>query len=363
MTHPIKRRPAVLCRITAMASVAAIVIAAGVAQVAPARAQQAPVEGAFKGKTVTIYVGGTAGGGIDVGARMMSRYMGPYLPGHPNVIVQNMPGAGGVRLMEYLNAVALKDGTVLGAFATGPILQPLIGVRAVKYKMTDFPSIGAIEKDVSFCTTWHASPIKTFEDVKKRETTVAGTGAASTTDIFPVVLNAVLGTKFKVITGYLGTQETIVAVERGETDGRCGWGWSSLKSAKSDWLRDKKLNFILQLGLTKHPEAMQVPLALDLAQSEEGKQMLRVVFAPLSVTRPYFAPPGTPQARVEELRRAFLAALKSPGAVAELKKFFGEPPVPTSGEEMHKILGEIYATPAPVVAKLKAILAEAGKKN
>ena len=324
---------------------------------------QAPADGAFKGKTVTIYVGGTAGGGIDIGARMMARYMGPHLPGHPNVVVQTMPGAGGVRLMEYLNSVAVKDGTALGAFATGPILQPLIGARAVKYKMTDYPAIGAIEKDNSFCTTWHASPVKTYEDVLKRETSVAGTGAASTTDIFPVVLNAVLGTKFKVITGYLGTQETIMAVERGETDGRCGWGWSSLKSSKPDWLRDKKLNFILQLGLTKNPELKDVPLALDMAKTEEGKQMLRVIFAPQATTRPYFAPPGTPPERVEELRSAFIAALKSPGAVSEMKKIFGEEPDPTPGAEMQKILAEIYATPEPVIAKLKKIIAEGTKGN
>lgn len=326
-------------------------------------AQTAPAEGAFKGKTVTIMVGGTAGGGIDVGARMLSRYIGPYLPGHPNVVVQTMPGAGGVRLMEYLNAVAPKDGTVVGAFATGPILEPLIGARPAKYRMTDYPAIGAIEQDVSFCTTWHASPVKTYKDAMARETTVAGTGAASSTDIFPVVLNATIGTRFRVITGYLGTQETIMAVERGETDGRCGWGWSSLKSSKPDWLRDKKLNFILQLGLAKHPEAQHVPLALDLAPTEEAKQMLRVVLAPLAVTRPYFAPPGISGERVEEWRSAFVNGLKSPGATAELKKIFGEPPQPTPGAQMQSIIAEIYATPAPVVQKLKGVLAAAAKKN
>lgn len=329
----------------------------------PANAQTAPADGAFKGRTVTIMVGGTAGGGIDVGARMLSRYLGPYLPGHPNVVVQTMPGAGGVRLMEYLNAVAPKDGTVVGAFATGPILEPLIGARPTKYRMTEYPAIGAIEQDVSFCTTWHASPVKTYKDAMTRETTVAGTGAASTTDIFPVVLNATLGTKFRVITGYLGTQETIMAVERGETDGRCGWGWSSLKSSKPDWLRDKKLNFILQLGLAKHPEAQDVPLALDLAPTEEARQMLRVVLAPLAVTRPYFAPPGTADERIAEWRAAFVNALKSPGATAELKKIFGEPPQPTPGAQMQKIIADIYATPAPVVQKLKGVLAAAAKKN
>lgn len=323
----------------------------------------APADGAFKGKTITIYVGGTAGGGIDVGARMLSRYMGKYLPGHPTMVVQNMPGAGGVRLLEHLAAVAPKDGTVLGAFASGPLLDPILSTRKVNYKMTDFAAIGAIEKDVSFCTTWHASPIKTFEDTRTRETTVAGTGAASTTDIYPIVLNAVLGSKFRVITGYLGTQETVMAVERGETDGRCGWGWASLKSSKPDWVRDKKLNFIIQLGLAKHKEAPEVPLATDLARSDEDKQILRVLFAPLMMTRPYFAPPGTPAERVTELRRAFMAGLSDPGAVEELVKTLGERPDSTPGEEMQKLIGDIYNSPEAVLTRLRNIVQEGTKKN
>jgi tripartite-type tricarboxylate transporter receptor subunit TctC len=337
-----------------------LVIAAGPAMAAE---PQAPADGAFKGRTVTIYVGGTAGGGIDVGARMLARYMGKYLPGHPTVVVQNMPGAGGVRLLEHLNAVAPKDGTVLGAFAVGPLLDPILSPRKVNYKMTDFAAIGAIEKDVSFCTTWHASPVKTFEDAKKRETTVAGTGAGSSTDIYPVVLNAVLGSKFRVITGYLGTQETIMAVERGETDGRCGWGWASLKSSKPDWLRDKKLNFIIQLGLAKHKEAMEVPLAIDLAEKEEDKQVLRVLFAPLMMTRPYFAPPGTNPERVAELRRAFMAGLSDPGAVEELIKTVGERPDSTPGDEMQKLLADIYNSPEQVLLRLRNIVLDASKKN
>ncbi len=332
-------------------------------QYAFAAEPEAPATGAFKGKNVIIYVGGTAGGGIDVGARMIGRYMGKYLPGHPSVVVQNMPGAGGVRLMEHLNAVAPKDGTVMGAFAVGPILDPILSNRKVTYKMTDFNAIGAIEKDVSFCTTWHASPVKTFEDATKRTTTVAGTGAASSTDIYPVVLNAVLGSKFRVITGYMGTQETIMAVERGETDGRCGWGWASLKSSKPDWLRDKKLNFIVQLGLAKNKEAQHVPLAIDMAKNEDDKALLKALFAPLEITRPYFAPPKVPAERVAELRKAFMAALKDPGAQAELIKTVGELPDSTNGEDMQKLLADIYATPAPILARLKSIVVEGTKKN
>jgi tripartite-type tricarboxylate transporter receptor subunit TctC len=313
-------------------------------------------DGYFKGKTVTIAVGGTAGGGIDIGARMVARYIGNHLPGRPNVTPALMPGAGGVRLLEHLRQVAPKDGTYIGAFATGPIIEPLISTRPVAYKTSDFTAIGALEKDVSFCATWHASPIKTIQDAMKREATVAGTGAASSTDIFPLALNATLGTKFKLITGYVGTQETIIAIERGETDGRCGWGWSSLKSEKPDWVRDKKLNMLVQLSLTKHPEAMDVPLAIDLIPDEAGKQMMKVLVAPQDITRPYLAPPGMPADRVREVRAAFMATMKDEGYRAEFIKLMGDEPTPTSGEDMQKLLNEIYATPPAVIARLKEVL-------
>jgi tripartite-type tricarboxylate transporter receptor subunit TctC len=292
---------------------------------------------------------------------MMSRYIGKYLPGEPNVQVQLMPGAGGVRLVEHLFQIAPKDGSFIGAFATGPIVEPLISSREVKYKMSDFTAIGALEKDVSFCTTWHTSPIKTIEDVKKTETTVAGTGAASSTDIFPLALNATLGTKFKLISGYVGTQETIMAIERGETDGRCGWGWSSLRPSKPDWIRDKKLNFLVQLGLEKHPDAMDVPLVLDLIPDQAGKQLMRVLVAPQNITRPYLAPPGVPADRARDVRGAFMGALKDPALVAEFEKVMGEPPSPTSGEDMQKLLVDLDSTPPEVVAKLRAILKPASK--
>jgi len=313
-------------------------------------------DGYFKGKTFTINVGGTAGGGIDVGARMVSRYIGKYLPGQPTVIVQLVPGAGGVRLVEQLNSVAPKDGTVVGAFAAGPLIEPLISSRKVAYKMTDFTAVGALENDVSFCATFHTSKTKTLEDAKTRETTMAGTGAASSTDIYPLALNATIGTKFRLITGYVGTQETILAIERGETDGRCGWGYSSLKSSKPDWIRDNKINYLVQMSLKKHPDAMNVPLALDLMTNEDDRQMMRILVTPQTVTRPYLAPPGLPAERAKEVRSAFWSTMQDEGYRAEFTKIMGEEPTPTRGEDMQKLLEQIYATPEPVVEKLRSIL-------
>ena len=328
----------------------------GAAAMTFAGAAQAQVDGYYKGKVVTLAVGGTAGGGIDIGARMVSRFLGEYIAGKPQVIVALMPGAGGVRLLEHLRQVAPKDASYIGAFATGPIIEPLISKRNVSYKISDFTAIGALEKDASFCATWHGSSIKTIKDAMEREATVAGTGAASSTDIFPLALNATLGTKFRLISGYVGTQETIIAIERGETDGRCGWGWSSLKSAKPDWVRDKKLNFLVQLALEKHPEAMDVPLAIDLIPDEAGKQLMKVLVAPQNITRPYLAPPGVPADRAREMRKAFADTMKDAGYLAEFTKLMGETPSPTNGEDMQKLLVEIDATPKPVIERLKAIL-------
>jgi tripartite-type tricarboxylate transporter receptor subunit TctC len=326
-----------------------LVATAGVAQ-----AQQP--DGYFKGKTVTIAVGGTAGGGIDVGARMLARYLGKYLPGEPKVQVQLVPGAGGVRLMEQLYTVAPKDGTYIAAFSTGPIIEPLISLRKVKYKVSDFTAVGALEKDVSLCVTWHASPIKTLDDAKAREVTLAGTGLSSPTDILPLALNAVLGTKFRVVSGYVGTQETLIAIERGEADGRCGWGFASMKSSKPDWLREKKLNILVQLGLEKHAEAPHVPSVLDLLSSESDRQFMRVLIAPQSINRPYLAPPDLPPARAQDIRAAFMAAMKDEALRAEFTKIVGEEPAPTNGADMQKVLNEIDATPAAVVERLKTVL-------
>lgn len=322
---------------------------------APAAAQGAA--GYFKGKTVNILVGGTAGGGIDVGARLMSRYIGKYLPGQPTVVAGLMPGAGGVRLLEHLVQAAPKDATVVGAFASGPLIEPMVGGRKITYTMNDFVAVGALDKDVTFCATSTASPVKSIEDARNRTVTVAGTGAASATDTEPLVLNALLGTKFKVITGYLGTQETIVAIERGEVDGRCAFGWMSLNASKPAWLPEKKVNLIVQIGLAKHPKLPDMPLASDLVKDEADKQLFRLVASPLAMTRPYLAPPGTPAERAAELRKAFIATTRDEGFIADFRKATaGETPNPTEGGDMQKLLAEMYATPKPVQDRLRKIL-------
>ncbi len=333
-------------------------IAIAAALVAPGSGalSQTP-DGYFRNKTVLINIAGTPGGGIDIGARILARYLGKYLPGNPQVIAQNMPGAGGVRVLEYLYSQAPKDGTWLGAFASGPLLDPLIGPRKPNYGISDFVAIGAIDKDNGLCTTWRTSPVKTLEDARKREVTVAGTGAGSATDTEPLVLNEVLGTKFRVITGYLGTQETALALERGEVDGRCAFGFASIKPSKPDWLKENKLNILLQLGLEPEPDAKGAPMALDLADTPDKKAMIRVMATPRGLGRPYLGPPGMPPERVAELRKAFMAAFADREMREEFTKSSGgDEPRETSGEAMQKLLDSIQSTPVNVRDRLRVLL-------
>ena len=216
---------------------------------------------------------------------------------------------------------------------------------------------GAIDKDNGLCTTWHTSPVKKLEDARKREVTVAGTGAGSATDTEPLVINETLGTKFKVITGYLGTQETAIALERGEVEGRCAFGFASIKPSKPDWLKEKKLNFLVQLGLTPDPNLPGVPLALDLADSDEKKAMVRVMATPRVLGRPYLGPPGMQPERVAEMRKAFMAAFADKEMRAEFARAAGgDEPLETSGEDMQKLLASMQATPVAIRDRLRTLL-------
>jgi tripartite-type tricarboxylate transporter receptor subunit TctC len=307
------------------------------------------------GRTLTIYVAGTAGGGIDLYARMLARHMGRHIPGNPTVTVQDMPGAGGIRAANFLAEQAPKDATALATFPGGPVLEPLIGARNPGYDMSQFQWIGAISRDVSICVSWGGSPFKTIDDVKQKEMIVAGTGAGSETDTFPVILNDVMQTKFRVVTGYLGSKETFMAIESGEAHGRCGLTFSSLKASKPDWLRDKKINILMQLGLEKSPDLPDVPLATDLVSKTEDKQLLELLTAPTAIGRPFAAPPGTPEARVTMLRRAFDATMKDPQFLEEGRNMQGEIS-PTRGEDVQAIITKLYATPKSVVERAKTLL-------
>lgn len=307
-------------------------------------------------RPINIYVAGTAGGGIDLYARVVGRHLGRHVPGNPTVNVQTMPGAGGIRAANFLAQQAPKDGTAITTFAGGPILEPLIGSRKTSYDSSQLTWVGAITKDVGLCIAWGASPFKTIKDAQRETMIVAGTGAGSDTDTWPVILNEIIGTKFKLVTGYQGTQETVIAIERGEAHGRCTFSLSALKTAKPDWLRDKKINILTQLAFAKHKSFPNAPLIYDLVSKPEDRQLLDLMIGPSAMARPYAAPPGLPPKIATMLRRAFDATMKDPAFLAEADKIQAEV-LPTTGEDVQKLVTRLYATPKPVVDRVKKFLA------
>jgi tripartite-type tricarboxylate transporter receptor subunit TctC len=307
-------------------------------------------------RPMTIYVAGTAGGGIDLYARLVSRHIGRHILGKPSVTVQVMPGAGGIRAANFLAEQAPRDGTAIATFAGGPILEPLIGARNPGYDMSAFTWIGAITKDIGLCIAWAATPFKTIEDVRRQQMVVAGTGAGSETDTWPVVLNEVLGTRFKLVTGYLGTQETILAIERGEAHGRCVFSYSALKIAKPDWLRDKKINVLALTALGPHPDFPGVPAAVDLVSKSDDRQLLELMVGPGAMARPFVAPPALPANKTALLRRAFDATMQDAEFRAEAARLQADF-APTTGEDVQKLVARLYATPRPVIERVKKLFA------
>jgi tripartite-type tricarboxylate transporter receptor subunit TctC len=335
----------------ATAASAALASALAAALLLPQPAQA----GASIDRPIVVYVGGSAGGGIDLYARLIARHIGRHIPGAPTVTVQDMPGAGGIKAANYLAKVAPRDGTVLGSFSGGPILEPLTGARHPGYGMDEFTWIGAVTKDVSVCVSWGPSPFKSIDDVIEKQMIVAGTGSGSESDLWPKVVNDTVGTKFKIITGYPGTQETLLAMENGEVDGRCGWAWSSLKASKPEWLRDGKINLLIQIALQKNPDLAKVPFIFDLLSKEEDRQLLALLVGPSGMSRPYVGPPGLPAETSALLRRAYDATMTDPAFLTDAAKMQVDV-APTTGEEAERLVHRIYATPPAVLERAKKLL-------
>jgi tripartite-type tricarboxylate transporter receptor subunit TctC len=309
----------------------------------------------YKSKNIDLMIGYSVGGGYDVYARMIARYFGKHMPASPMVVPKNMEGAGSLRLANWLYNVSAKDGAVLATIGRGTAFDPLLGHKAAQFDATKFNWIGSANDEVSVCVVWTSrSKVKTFSDLLTTELTVGGTGAAADTDQFPRILNGVLGTKMKIVTGYPGGNDVNLALERGEVDGRCGWSWSSVKSTRASWLADKKITVLMQLSLSKHPDLPDVPLVTDLAKTDEQRQILRLIFARQVMGRPYLAPPGVPAERVDALRKAFMDTMADKDFVADVEKAQLEI-TPVAGEAVQKLVGDIYQTP-PAIAKKAADL-------
>jgi tripartite-type tricarboxylate transporter receptor subunit TctC len=327
---------------------AAALFGLGIAAVSAASATAQTAEEFYRGKTVNVIVGYAPGGGYDLYARLLARHMSKHIPGNPSLVVQNMPGAGSMKAALYLNEVAPKDGTYFGTTARAVPLAPLL--QNAKFDGSAFSWIGSISDDVGVCLTSSRSKAKTFNDLLTGEVMMAGEGATSDLDMFAHAVNNIFGAKMKIITGFHGTSEITLAMDRGEVDGMCGMSLSTIRSRYPDWIAKKQVNFLLQIGLKKDPALPQAPLMVDLAKDHDQQQTIKLVVAGQAIARPFFGPPGMPADRKAALRAAFDKTMTDPEFVAEAKKQAMDIN-PMSGAEVDALLKDIYSSPKSVVEK------------
>lgn len=294
-----------------------VILVASALAIAAVAAKPAGAADFYSGKTITFIIGSSPGGGYDTYSRLIANHIGDHLSGHPTVVPQNMPGAGGIRAANYLYNVAPKDGTAIGMVDQSIYLDQILNLHGVKVDATKFNWIGRILSNSAVLFAWHTAPDKTIQDVYKHTLIVSTSGAASKLNW--TVLKNLLGMKFRIITGYKGSADAMLAMERGEVQA-LSMPWPELKNRGAELLRDKKINLLLQTGLEKHPDLQDVPRMIDLARNDEEKKLLALFSSGATVGRSVVAPPDLPAERVKELRRAFSASLKDPALLKEVKQ-------------------------------------------
>jgi len=308
----------------------------------------------YKGKNIDLIIGFTQGGGYDVYARVVGRHMEKHIPGQPKIIPKQMTGAGSRKAAGYVYNVAAQDGTTLATADQSLPLQQALEEPGLQFDATKLMWIGNVNADINTLAVWHTHGITSIEQCKTREVVLGATGP-NTSAQYPQVMNNLLGTKFKIISGYPGGADINLAMERGEVVGRGSNAWASWKSTKADWLRDKKVNILVQIGLEKAPDLPEVPLLMDLASNDEDRAVLRLLSAPTAVGRPIFSTPNVPMDRITALRRAFDATMTDAGFLAEAEKAQLDLN-PVAGEKLQQIVEDIVAAPKPVARKLAQAL-------
>jgi tripartite-type tricarboxylate transporter receptor subunit TctC len=335
---------------------AIIVATVALAAAGPASAQDA-VEQFYKGKQIYMVIGSDVGGGYDSYARVVARYLGNYIPGKPTIVPQNMPGAGSNKAAAYVYGVAPKDGTVIGAIQPGAILQPLLGEAPVQHEPSKSIYVGSANSDVYLCLARADAPAKSFQETFTKEITLGASGQGATTRDLPMMLNNVLGTKLRLVSGYAGTREITLAIERGEVHGICGLGWTSLAATHPDWLTNGTIKILAQETTRGQPDMnkMGVPLALSFAKTDEDRQVMELVYSQGLFGRPYLLAPGVPPKRVAALRKAFMATMQDKEFLADAQKMKLDID-PLSGEDVQAMVAKVYALSPNVVARAKQAL-------
>lgn len=314
----------------------------------------------YKGKTVTIVIGSSPGGGYDLYGRLVARFLGQYLPGHPNVVPTNMSGAASVEDAQYIFNSAPQDGSFIGLLYPGGVMEPLLGTKGqVRYDSTKFNYVGSANADAYLCAIRADAPVKTLDDAMKTQIILGSSAGGGSTHDFPMLLNNVLGTKFKIVAGYPGSNEISLAIEKGEVQGACGLGWSSISAGRPQWLTQHLVTLLAEENLEPNPElqALGVPLAISYAKTPEQRQIMKLIYAQPSFGRPFVMGPRVPADRVAAVRAAFKAALTSPEVVAEAKKEKLDL-LPMWGDDLQKLVLDLFTTPSDVVAKTKAAISD-----
>ena len=335
-----------MCRLVVLAALASLCVV-------PAHAQS--VADFYRGKNVAVAIAFSPGGGYDLYARTLARHMGKYIPGNPVLVPQNMPGAGGLRVAQYYYQAAPKDGLTFGTFTRMAGIAPLFDPSQT-YDSSKLTWLGAITDSVSVCVTWHTSPVKTWKDFLEKPVTLGGTGPSGELDIFTNLYKNVFGANIKLVSGYPGTAEIMLAMERGELDGVCGIDWTSIKAQRQRWIQNKQINVIAQAAFHKDPDLPNVPLIMELSKDPEKLQILKLFVSAHEFARPYAAPPGIPPDRAAALIAAFEATMKDEGFLAETAKHQMEV-APVSGTKLAEMLAELYKTPEAILAKARSLIA------
>ena len=328
-----------------------------VAANAPARAEDAAF---YKDKQIRLVVGSAAGSGYDINARVLARHLVNHIPGNPTIVVQNQPGAGSATMAAALYNSAPRDGTVMGAAINGMPTLPLFAPEAAHFDPVKFNWIGSTNRDTQVSYVWKTAPVKSVDELRKTELVVGATSAGTTQVDFPLVAQQILGLKFKVVSGYKGTTDIHLAMERGEVQGMGANAWMSLKALNANWLDDKDVKVILQYGLEKNPDLPDVPTVFSLAKTDADRQALKLIVSRLAYGRPFFFPPGVPADRVALMRRAFNETMKDPAYLADAETAKLEIG-PVTGEEVAELVESVSSTPPAIVARVKAALKSSSK--
>jgi tripartite-type tricarboxylate transporter receptor subunit TctC len=317
------------------------------------------VEDFYRGKSIGMLVASGVGGGYDLYARAFARTVTKHMPGNPVIVAKNMEAAGGLAAASTLYNNVEKDGLTIGALTNGVAMDPLFGNPGARFESQKFNWIGSIGKLENVCATWHTSPITNISQALEREVVVSGTGATTNSVIVPKILNALLGTKFKIVAGY-DTAGLTMSVERGEVECICGLSWSTLKASRPDWISGHRLNVILQVALNKLADLPEVPSAIDLVTDPQNRRVLELILIRQEMGRPIVASPGVPKERIQALRRAFDETMKDPDFLAESQKQNLEIE-PLTGAEIDRLLATAYGAPKEIVARAASLVEPGGK--